>query len=103
MNQAMKDYANSVMNSPDKYQCIADIEKKLLVFKNIDVKYPSLHDMYTFIIWDEKESGYVNCMMNIESFCGNYLMGIDLMRKFATKSIKMDSSGVKEINYTNEN
>ena len=99
----MKDYANSVMNSPNKYHCIVDLEKKLLVFKNIDPQYPSLHDMYTFLIWDEKGGGYVNCMMEIESFCKNYLIGVDLMRKMASKTIKMDSSGVTEINHTRTN
>jgi len=99
----MKDYANSVINSPDKYECVADVEKKLLVFKNIDPKYPTLQDMYTFLIWDEKEYGYVNCMMEINSFCDNYLRGIDLMRKLASKTIKMDSSGITEINHTNTN
>ena len=99
----MKDYSKFVMSNPDKYHCIVNLEDKLLVFKNIDTGFPSLHGMYTFLIWDEKGCGYVNCTMGVESFCEKYLIGVDISRKMSSKIIQMDSDGVKEINNGNNN
>ena len=103
MNESMREYVDYIINAPDKYECICNLDEKLLIFKVIDPCYPILHNSYVFLIWDEKEKGYINSTSEIEVFCKTHLSGVDLIRKFAAKAFKMNSSGIKGMDYTVSN
>lgn len=97
------EYAAAVMNSHEKYREVVNIDGKFYVYQPIDSKYPALHDMYIFLIWDERLKEFSNCMTTIDSFCEGHLDAMKLIRGTVTKSIEMTSSGMRIINHENKN